>query len=378
MSTPIRVAIIQSKVNSGGVKNLMLEYYRHIDREKVQFDLICDKGSNSIPYEEFDRHGGRIYAVTPYKYIWKHVWDVWKVMRRNRYDVVHGFDNLMNVFALMPAYFTGTKVRIAENLSMASKGEAQNIVKTVLKPFAGSFANYLMANGTDCGIWAFGQKKYDEGKVHIFKTVINAEFNSFKKEVREKTRAEHGWQDNVVYGFIGRLAPQKNPLFLVDIMSCIVKKQPEAKLVIIGWGKMEQDLLERIKEKGLETNVDFLGRREDIQQFYNAFDAFLLPSLYEGLPLVGLEAQSCGLPVFFSSEITKEASACELASFIPLDKGAEYWADFIIEKTAANVPVRRSRAEDVIKQGYDSASESIRLQKFYFNAINEQKKNESL
>lgn len=370
----IRVAIIQSKVNSGGVKNLMLEYYRHIDRTQVQFDLICDKGSNSIPYEEFMRLGGRIYTVTPYKYIWKHVWDVWRIMRQNRYEVVHGFDSLMNVFALMPAYFTGTKVRIAENLSMANKGEVQSIIKTILKPFAKSFANYYLACGSDCGIWAFGQKTFNEGKIHIFKTVINAKYNEYDNLLRIKTRNEFGWQDKVIYGFIGRLTPQKNPLFLAEIFKEIVKKQSNARLVVIGWGKEEEAFLRKMKEYGISDHVDFLGRREDIQQFYNAFDAFLLPSLYEGLPVVGLEAQSCGLPVFFSSEITQEASVCDLASFIPLDKGAIYWANEIIEKTQNNIPIRRGHRVDVIEKGYDSEAESARLQSFYFKCLEEQSK----
>jgi glycosyltransferase involved in cell wall biosynthesis len=368
----IKVAIIQSKLNSGGVKNVVMEYYRHIDRSNFQFDYLCDKGSNSIPYEEFERLGGKIYTVTPYKHIVRHIYDVWKILKENKYEIIHGFDNLMNVFALAPAKFCGTKVRIAENLSTGHKGETQSLIKFFLKPFATSFANYYMANGTDVGLWTFGKKKMNAGEVAIFKTIVNAQFNEFNFELRETTREKFGWNDNVVYGFIGRLAPQKNPLFLVDILKSIIAKQKNAKLAVIGWGKLEQPLLEKIKIEGLKNFVDFLGRREDIQQFYNAFDAFLLPSLYEGLPVVGLESQACGLPVFFSDEITKEASVCELGNFIPLKNNANYWANQIIEKTAANIPIRRSHSKEIAEKGYDSTRETVRLQKYYFKALKEQ------
>ena len=108
-----------------------------------------------------------------------------------------------------------------------------------------------------------------------------------------------------------------------------------------------------------------LGRRDDIKQFYNAFDAFLLPSLYEGMPVVGVEAQCCGLPVFFSKNITEETTACELAIYISLNDSPAQWADIIIEKVVENMKNRRSRVDDIISAGFDSKSETQRLQDFY-------------
>lgn len=370
----IRVAVIQSKVNSGGVKNLVLEYLRHIDTSNIRFDLICDRDSNSIPYDEFRKAGGQVYTVTPYINIIKHTIEVWKILRRNKYDVIHGFDNLMNVFALSGAYFAGTRVRIAESLTMAHRGELQYWIKMALKLFASWFANYYMACGEDCGRWQFGEKAFKAGRVNIFKTVINAEANAYNPALREQTRTAFGWQGKTVYGFIGRFTMQKNPLFLLDIFHEIAVRQSEAQFVLIGWGKMQQEMFDKIKSLGLADKVAFLGRREDIQQFYNAFDAFLLPSLYEGLPIVGLESQSAGLPVFFSTEVTREASACDLGRFLPLDKGAAYWAQEVIRVTQSNMPVRRSRADAIIAGGYDSKSEARRLETFYTNALKEQSK----
>ena len=158
---------------------------------------------------------------------------------------------------------------------------------------------------------------------------------------------------------------------MLDIFAEICKIEPRAVLCLIGYGKLLDAMMKRIDELGIKSHVNYLGLREDIQQFYNAMDCFLLPSLYEGLPVVGLEAESCGLPVYFSTEITREASACELGHFMSLKSHASEWARDIIISVNENMPHRRSRAKDVKAAGYDSRSEALRLQQYYFDAINE-------
>lgn len=366
----LKIAIIGGTIHSGGKKNLIMEYYRHIDKTKVQFDLICDSDSNSIPYDEFKKLGGRIFVIESYSNIFKHLKELRKLFIENEYEIIHAFDNTLNIFPMALGYFSGAKVRINESLSMSHKGEFKTYIKLLLRPFSKSFSNYYMACGEDCGRWQFGDKLFDQGKVNVFKTVINANSNAYNPELRSETREKYGWQNNIIYGFIGRFEMQKNPLFLIDIFNEISKKQKNAKLVIIGAGSMENQMKKRIGDYGINDRVVNLGRREDIKQFYNAFDAFLLPSLYEGLPVVGLESQSAGLPIFFSSEITKEASACKLGEFISLKESAAVWAEKIINKTQENMPKRRSYAEELINAGYDSQSEANRLQEFYFKALN--------
>ena len=126
-----------------------------------------------------------------------------------------------------------------------------------------------------------------------------------------------------------------------------------------------------MEKLGIRDKVIYLGRREDIRQFYNAMDAFLLPSLYEGLPVVGLEAQSAGLPIFFSSEVTREVRASALGYFLELDRPAKEWAEAILNAVRANQEIRRSWSKEVAEAGFDSASEAMRLQKYYFNAVRE-------
>ena len=365
----IRVAIIAGVLHSGGKRNLTMEYYRHIDKTKVQYDFICDSDSNGIPKEEIEKLGGKVYLVPPYKHIFSHLKATYKILKDNHYQVMHAFDNTLNVFPLFVGKLAGVKVRISESISKGDKNEAKTKIKLVLRRFSHWFATDFMANSIDCGVWQFGKKTYDEGKIAIFKTVINADANAFDKVLRDETRKKFGWEDKVIYGFIGRYVEQKNPLFLIDIFNSIAKKQPNAKLVMIGFGELEKAMHEKIKEYGLQDRVEDLGRRDDIKQFYNAFDAFLLPSLYEGMPVVGIEAQCAGLPIFFSKNITEETTASELAHYIGLNESPEVWADTIINVVNANLGKRRSYAEEVKKNGFDSHSEAMRMMKFYLDKL---------
>lgn len=368
----IKVAYILGKLHSGGKKNLVMEYYRHMDTDKVRIDFICDSDSNSIPEEEVKALGGKVYRVTPYEHIIKNMQEMKQIFDEEQYDVIHAWDSMMNLFPLVVAKKAGIMVRISESLSMANKGEAKTLIKYALRPFTSIGANYYMACGVDCGVFQFGRSAYDKGKIAIFKTVINTDENSFDEELRAVTRKKFGWEEKHVYGFIGRYMPQKNPVFIIDVFNEIQKIDKQAQLVLIGFGGMEKAMMDKVAEYGIQEKVANLGRREDIKQFYNAFDCFLLPSLYEGLPVVGLEAQSCGLPIFFSTKITHEAKACEIAYFISLKKPANQWAKQIVEVVDKNIPVRKSFSEEVAKAGFDSRSEALRLQNYYVKAIEEQ------
>jgi glycosyltransferase involved in cell wall biosynthesis len=370
----IKIAYILGKLHSGGKKNLVMEYYRHMETDKVRIDFICDSDSNSIPEEEVKALGGKVYKVTPYEHIFQNMREMKDIFDKEHYDVIHAWDSMMNLFPLVEAKKAGIKVRISESLSMANKGEAKTYIKYALRPFSGIGANYYMACGVDCGVFQFGHSAYKKGKIAIFKTVINTDANTYDPKLRILTRKKFEWEEKHVYGFIGRYMPQKNPVFIIDIFNEIQKIDFKAHLVLIGFGGLEQAIMDKVAEYGITDKVQNLGRREDIKQFYNAFDCFLLPSLYEGLPVVGLESQSCGLPIFFSTEITPEAKACEMAHYISLKTPVKEWAKQIVSTVEGNIPVRRSYAEEVAKAGFDSKSEALRLQAYYMNAIDEQNK----
>lgn len=371
--TPMKIAIIVGKMDSGGKKNLIMEYYRHIDRDKIQFDFICDSDSQAIPEQEILELGGRVYKISPYQHIVRNMVDMARIFRQNKYKVVHAYNSTMNLFPMAIAKYCNVPVRISESLSMAHEGDWKTILKKILRPMSRLYANYYMSCGEDCGRWQFGNKLFDTGKVDVFKTVINTEFNSYDRGLREKTRVEFGWEDKIVIGHIGRFTAQKNSVHMIEIFGAVARKEPNAILCLIGDGELKEEMVKKIDELGIKKQVAYLGRREDIQQFYNAMDCFLLPSLYEGLPVVGLEAESCGLPMFFSTEVTREANACELGHFVGLDESIDVWAEKIIKACKENMPIRRSHAKEVCDAGFDSASEAIRLQNYYFKALEKEK-----
>ena len=363
-----RVAVIMGKMHSGGKKNLVMEYYRNIDKSKVQFDFFCDMDSNAIPQDEIERLGGRVYQIAPYQNIFKNMSQMKTIFKKNKYKIIHSYNGTMNLFSMFVGWQCGIPIRISESISMAHSADKKTILKNILKPFSKMFATNFMANGEACGRWQFGDKLFDAGKVKVFKTIINTEANKFDEALRTATRKEYGIEDNIVIGHIGRLTEQKNTLFIIDIFYALVKKEPKAKLLIIGDGNLREAMLKKIDEYGIKDNVLYLGRREDISQFYNAMDGFLLPSLYEGLPVVGVEAETCGLPVFFSTEIPTESSPCKsLGFFIGLDESASVWADTIIKKIKEIKRVDHSN--EVILSGFDSRIEANKLLKYYEDVL---------
>lgn len=365
-----RIAVIMGKMHSGGKKNLVMEYYRHIDRTKFQFDFICDSDSNAIPKEEIEILGGRYYEIAPYKNIIKNMSQMRSICKQNNYKVMHGYNGTMNIFAMMVGQQCRIPIRINESISMGHKSDKKTVLKNILKKFTRLGSTHYMANGEVCGRWQFGNTAFDSGRVTVFKTVIDTEKNDFDFELRERTRIKYGLADSIVFGHIGRLTEQKNTLFIVDIFNEIAKLETKAKLLIIGDGNLREQMLARISEYGIKDKVIYLGRREDIDQFYNAMDCFLLPSLYEGLPVVGVEAETCGLPMFFSTEIPKESSACDdLGHFISLDESAEVWAKEALASARENMPIRRGHVEEVKAAGFDSEVEGKRLGEYYEELI---------
>lgn len=363
----IRIAIIVGKMHSGGKKNLIMEYYRNIDKSRIQFDFICDSDSNAIPKKEIEKMGGKVYIVAPYQNILKNMVDIIKILKKNKYPIVHSYNSTMNIFDMLAAKIAGVPIRINESISMGSDyGDWKNYIKKVLRPFNKLFATHYFANGIVCGKWQFGEDLYREGKISIFRSVIDTERNDFNSKLREKTRHEYNLENNLVIGHIGRLTEQKNSLFLIDIFNEILKIEKSAKLLLVGDGNLKKSVFDRINSYGIRESVVYLGRTEEIIKLYNAMDSFILPSLYEGLPVVGLEAECSGLPMFFSSAVPEESSACDdLGYFISLDKSAKEWAKIIVDETKKHLINRDGRKEQLTKCGFDSKKETIKLMTYY-------------
>lgn len=185
---PMKIAIIVGKMDSGGKKNLIMEYYRHIDRNIVQFDFICDSDSQAIPEEEIKKLGGRVYKVAPYQNIVRNMSDMKRIFEQNQYSVVHAYNSTMNLFPMAVAKSCNVPVRISESLSMAHEGDWKTVLKKMLRPMSKWFANYYMSCGEDCGRWQFGDKLFDEGKVDVSKYRTGIVFNTSTKGITNSKR----------------------------------------------------------------------------------------------------------------------------------------------------------------------------------------------
>lgn len=319
---PVRVLQIIGIACNGGVESVILNYYRHIDKSKVQFDFVVHKNPSENFVKEVKKGGGRLYEVTPYmKNVFAFTYEIYKIIRDGRYEIVHSNMNSLSGFPLFAAWLAGAKVRILHNHTTDAKTEGlRTILKRVLRPFAKMFANRYWACSNLAGEWMYGKKAVQSGKITIIPNAIDLEKFAFNPDKRKLLRQKLGLENKFVLGHIGRFVYPKNHSFLIDVFAEVVKVKPEARLMLVGDGELRKNIEEKVVSLGLQEKVLFLGNRNDVADLYNAMDIFLLPSHYEGLPVVGVEAQANGLKCLFSDRVTKETKLSPSAEFLSLDE----------------------------------------------------------
>ena len=332
MNSPIRVAQIIGKWLGGGVESVVMNYYRHIDRNQIQFDFICDEDSTDIPYDEIEKLGGKVILIPPYQKVFKYHKTLKKVLKDGNYKIVHSHINTLSVFSLFAAKCAGVPIRIAHSHSTTNKKEKKkNFIKQFLRPFSKVFATHYMCCSELAGRWLFGNKAYDEGKVFLLNNAIEIDMFKYNREVRKLKRKELNISDDtLVIGHVGRFVEQKNHKFLIDIFNELHKEEKNSILLLIGHGPLMNEIEEKVKNLKLYDCVKFLGQRNDTNELYQAMDIFCLPSLYEGLPVVGIEAQASGLLCFFSKTMTIETKVINSTIFLPLNDNANKWKTIII------------------------------------------------
>ena len=362
---PIRVAQIIGKWLGGGVESVVMNYYRHIDRSKIQFDFICDEDSTNIPYEEIEKLGGKVILIPPYQKIFKYHKELKKILKEGNYKIVHSHINTLSVFSLFAAKCAGVPVRIAHSHSTTNKQEKKkNLVKQVLRPFSKVFATDYMCCSELAGRWLFGNKEYDNGNVYLLNNAIDLDKFKYDEKLRKEKRKELNIkEDTLVIGHVGRFVEQKNHRFLIDIFNETHKKNKNSILLLAGQGPLMEEMKEKVKILGIEDSVIFLGQRNDINELYQAFDVFCLPSLYEGLPVVGVEAQATGLLCIFSDDMTKETKVLDTTEFLSLKKNAEEWCDSLLKKNK-NFK-RMNHKEEIYNNGFDIVNEIHKLENYY-------------
>ena len=362
---PIRIAQVIGKWLGGGVEAVIMNYYRNIDRSKIQFDFICDSDSINIPYDEIEKLGGRVILCPPYQQIFKYIKELIKIFKENDYKIVHSNINALSIFPLYAAKKAGVPIRIAHSHSTSNKKEwKKNLIKNCLRPFSKVYATHYFACSELAGRWLFGNKVFDSKKVTIINNAIDVDMFEYDENVRNKKRKELGIKEStLVVGHVGRFVAQKNHMFLIDIFNEVLKKNSDSLLLLVGQGPKENEIKEKLKNLGIEKKVMFLGQRNDVSELYQVMDVFLFPSLYEGLGIVLIEAQVSRLPCIASTEVPEVAKVSENFSFLSLDELAGVWADKVIElfMCKRNVNLNFFR-----RFGYDILIESGKLESLYY------------
>lgn len=340
----IRIAHIMGKMNGGGVEQVVMNYYQHIDRSVIQFDFLVDSDSTLVPTADIERRGGRIFLVPPYQNPIRHSSHIKRLCMQENWPIVHSHINTLSIFPLKAAKQAGVPVRIAHAHSTAGPGEpAKNILKNLLRSFSNLYPTHRFACNQHAGNWLFGKKEVFE----IVPNAIELDNFTFNPTARLETRIELGLDSNdFVIGHIGRFMRQKNHDFLIDVFSNIASQCPNAKLLLVGEGELKAKIQAKVQSRNLANRILFLGQRNDVSRLYQAFDLFVLPSLYEGQPVVAIEAQASRLPCLFSDAISESAIISEEAISLP-GNDMIAWESALLQHVTLRTPARRNETHGI-------------------------------
>ena len=357
---PLRIAQILNRMDSGGIEAVVLNYYRHIDRSKVQFDFYLAQGSSLPQRQELEQLGAGLYPIPPYSHPIAYHRALYTAFKQRGYKIVHAHLSTMSVFPLLAAWRAGMPVRICHNHSTAHWGEGgKTLLKYILRPFNKVFATDWFACGKTAGRWMYGDRAFEAGRVIVLPNAIDTAKFAFDPAARTALREELGVPQNAfVVGHVGRFMYQKNHAFLLKIFAELLKTRPDARLLLVGEGELEQQVRRQAAALSIQSQVIFTGARQDVHKLYSAMDVFCLPSRYEGMPVVAWEAQANGLPCLFSENVTPEAAQGTEGVWLPLgDRGA--W-----QAAFARFQPRQNRdSKDFLKP--DIHQQALRLQKWY-------------
>ncbi|PJM76391.1 glycosyltransferase family 1 protein [Bifidobacterium felsineum] len=367
MSEPIRVAQVVGRMMGGGVEATVMNHYRHIDRDKVQFDFIVQDDSTVVPTEEIESLGGRVFTIPSYKQLPLYIKECERLFRELKPTIVHSHMNALSVFPLGAAKRAGVPVRIAHSHSTSNPREyAKTAVKMALRPFSRVYPTHYAACSHYTAQWLFGSQLDKAGKVRIIHNAIEPETFRFNPDIRAAKRAELGISDDqLLIGQVGRMCFQKNQLFTLDVFKQVLERRPDAILALAGDGDMMNQVKQRIHELSIEHSVHVLGIRNDVYELYQAFDVLAFPSTYEGLGMAAIEAQAADVPVIASNHVPSEAQIIPNSiRYLPLNEPTR-WADVLYAISPFRKRVNKSNL--IRAAGYDIFSSTKKLNEWYHN-----------
>lgn len=314
----IKILHIVPNMNVGGLETFIMNIYRNIDRNKIQFDFIEHYKEESFYDKEIRELGGKIYhfSLRNDNNIIKYIIELNNFYKTHKeYKIIHCHMSSIGFINFIVAKINKIKVRIAHSHNSSTEKTIKGKIKRLMMlPYKYvSTINY--ACSSESGKYLFGKKKFE-----FIPNAVDTDKFKFSKYNRIQIRKKFDIDDaTVVIGHIGRFNIQKNHEFIIDMFKKYNFIHPNSKLMLIGNGELYNKIKAKVKEMNLEKNVIFTGVVNETWKYYSAFDIFILPSFFEGLPVVGVEAQCNGIKCLFANNITKEIQVTNLISYLNLD-----------------------------------------------------------
>lgn len=377
-----KVLLFVDRMRVGGIQTLLVELIEQFKMMQQPCDLLLLDDGEQYDLEDTVRQRG----TTVYKLqgIWLHrPWDFPRYESAVRkffaahhdYQAVHLNSGPKNYPILKYAKRYGIPVRIAHahNTGFQTSSKAAQLLGDLFKRPLRRYATHCLACSDLAGQWMFGSRWMSAGKVTVLPNGIPLQEYAFHPDTRRKVRTEwNASTDTLVVGHVGRFTTQKNHGFLLEIFAELHRKQPNSLLVLVGIGELQDAARSEAEELHLTDSVRFLGFRSDVADLLQGMDIFLMPSLYEGFPVTGVEAQAAGLPCVFSDTITREVKILDAVEYFPLSTPAAQWADSILR--LAKSGDRQQACEVLIEKGYGVHTMAEQLIQIYHSSNTNQRK----
>ena len=361
----IKILQYIGSLDFGGSQAFIMEVYRKINKEEIQFDFITFPNEKNGFYDEILKLGGKVYEAPKFngkngiEFIkwWNNFFK-----QHKEYKILHGHVRSCASLYVPIAKKNSVKTIVHSHSTSNGKG-VEGIVKKILQFPIRYQADYLFACSSIAGEWLFGKKALKKDNYYMINNCIDVEKYRYNSEIRNQMRKELGLENKIVYGHVGRLIDAKNHMFLLEVFKEIYIKNNNSVLIIVGDGELKEEIKNKIELLNLQGAVLMLGSRNDVEKLMQAMDILLFPSKWEGLPVTVVEAQAAGLPCFISDTITTDIDISKAVYYLPIDKGTDIWVD----KINVCLKNRMDVIEDIKQAGFDINGSVIRLEELYKN-----------
>ncbi len=360
---PMRILHVVTYMGRGGLETMIMNYYRNMDRSKVQFDFLVHREEKADYDEEILSLGGRIYRLprlNPWSKKYLKKLDCF-FKEHKEYKIVHSHLDCMAGIPLKYAKKNGIPARIAHAHSSSQTKDFKYPLKLIFKRNIPKCATNMFACGEEAGKWMFSGADFQ-----VLNNAIDAEKFVYAEKRADYVKNKLGIQDKFIVGHVGRFAPPKNHEFLIDIFYEIQKVEEDSILLLIGKGELYSKIKEKVQKLGLEDGVRFMGQQSNISALMQAMDAFVFPSIYEGLPVTMVEAQAAGLPCFISDKVPIECKKTNLVKQISLTDGAKVWSGQILKVKEHK---KENTYDEIVKAHFDIKENAKWLQEFYESLV---------